>query len=435
MNSTDTIYAPATGHAGAAIAIVRISGPAAGDVLKKLTGRPTPSPRQASVRRIFDDAGQDVDESLVLWFPGSNTFTGEPLVEIQCHGGRAVLHGILAAVAACEGTRLAEPGEFTRRAVLNGRIGLLEAEGLGDLVAAETEAQRAQARRAMSGAVSQALLVWREKLIRARALVEATIDWADEDVPENVAPEVAVLITDVADAIRSELGRTHGARQIRNGFEVALIGPPNAGKSSLLNALAGREAAIVSSSPGTTRDVVELRFDLNGLPVTFLDTAGLREAEDGIEAEGIRRATSRAGAAALRLHLHSADTSSDGWDHVLWQPGDLKVWSKCDLGAEEADVAVSVQTGEGLTKLLSLIASRLKITLVPDALLTHAWQEQVAGHVLATCEACLENLKCLPAELLAEELRSVIAGMDRLTGKKDVEDFLDVVFSSFCLGK
>ena len=426
----DTIYAPATGMAGAAIAVVRVSGPRAGDVLRGLTGKRLAAPRYAALSKLWDHDGSLLDEALVLWFPAGASYTGEPMAEIQCHGGRGVLRAVMSRIAMFDGVRLAEPGEFTRRAVLAGRMDLIEAEGLGDLVAAETDAQRRQAQNQMSGVVSARLEEWRADLIRARALVEATIDWADEEVPEDVSPEVATLIAKVTASLRDALGSARAGRELRDGFEVALIGPPNVGKSSLLNALAGREAAIVSRTPGTTRDVIELRYDLDGLPVIFLDTAGLRETSEEIEAEGIRRAAASAEAAALRLHLTASDVPMT--ETGLWQDGDLKVGTKADLAETQGDVSVSAETGAGLPELLAMIRTRLADRVGEAGLLVSERQETAARQCLEACETAAE---ATDAEIMADDLRRAIAALDRLTGRRDVEDILGVVFGEFCLGK
>ncbi|MFK7941714.1 MAG: tRNA uridine-5-carboxymethylaminomethyl(34) synthesis GTPase MnmE [Paracoccaceae bacterium] len=434
MTHTDTIYAPATGMTGAAIAVLRISGPKAGYVLEAITGKPLPAPRFAALRQLLDADRAMLDEALVLWFPEGASYTGEPMVEIQCHGGRAVLQAVMKRIADFDGVRLADPGEFTKRAVLAGRMDLVEAEGLGDLVAAETDAQRRQAQRQMSGEVSAQLESWRSDLIRARALIEATIDWADEEVPEDVSPEVGALLSGVVAGLQSALGTTRKGRELRDGFEVALIGPPNVGKSSLLNVLAGRDAAIVSATPGTTRDVIELRYDLDGLPVVFLDTAGLRETADGIEAEGIRRTETRARSAALRLHLVSADINACAGTE-FWQEGDVSVCTKVDLAEIHADLSVSAETGQGISTLLSEIGSRLKGRISEAALLVSERQEIAAGDCLDACNRAVSFVAATPVEMVAEELRSAIHALDRLTGQRDVEDILGVVFGEFCLGK
>ena len=426
----DTIYAPATGQGGAAIAVIRISGPMVATIVQSIAGD-LPKPRMAALRDIRAAGGEVLDEALVLWFPEGASYTGEEMAEIQCHGGRAVLRALMSRIGEFENTRLAEPGEFTRRAVMAGRMGLIEAEGLGDLVAAETEAQRRQALQQKSGSAAIRIEAWRAKLLRARALVEATIDWADEEVPEDVSPEVSTLVGEVVSDLRAALDHVARGSELRDGYEVALIGPPNVGKSSLLNALAGRDAAIVSSTPGTTRDVIELRYDLDGLPVVFLDTAGLRDTGDGIEAEGIRLAEARAAGAALRLHLVCHDAERFASDK-LHREGDIVVGTKSDLGSVPSDVSVSVVSGSGLPALLDLVKDCLSGRIPVDAVLVNERQQAGAEECL---QLCLVADLGAESELLADDLRRAIRALDRLTGRRDVEDILGVVFGEFCLGK
>ena len=434
MLDQDTIYAPSSGMGSAAISVIRLSGPAAHAVISELTGRDLPLPRQIAVRKIHDADGQVLDEAVVVVFDKGASFTGEAMAEIQCHGGRAVVGSILERIGEMPECRLAEPGEFTRRALLSGRIGLTEAEGLADLVAAETRLQQRQAMAVMSGGLGRMVENWRAELIRARALIEATIDWADEDVPEDVGPEVEGLLRGLVSDFSHELERGLKAEKLRNGIEVAIIGPPNAGKSSLLNAIAGRDAAIVSEQAGTTRDVIEVRVDLGGLLVVFLDTAGLRETSDGVEAEGVARAMRRAEAAEMRLHLNSVDTvPSDGGD--LWQDGDIAVWSKSDLGQGEGDIAISVGDSGSVGRLLEMVQNRLGQRSYGEGLAGHQRQREALQQVLVVVEACLDGFADRAAEELAEDLRSAVSALDRLSGRLDVEDVLDVVFGSFCLGK
>ncbi len=342
----DTIFAPATGYGRTAVAIVRISGPGAHDAVTALAGAPLPPWRALTLRVLRDGSGEALDQAMIVVFPEGASYTGEAMAEIHCHGGPAVISDVLDALGSLPRFRLAEAGEFTRRALLAGRMDLSEVEGLADLVAAETSGQRRQALRVQSGAVSRRVAEWRRLLLRVRALLEVVIDFADDEVPDDVAPEVRGLLDRAVSGMEAELAGAVPAERMRSGFDVAIIGPPNVGKSSLLNALAGRDAAIVSEIAGTTRDVLEVRFDLGGLPVTFLDTAGIREARDPVEAIGVDRARKRAEAADLRLLLRSPDVR-DGEGDVLTREGDIRVWAKSDLGAGEGDVAVSVTRDEG----------------------------------------------------------------------------------------
>lgn len=431
----DTIFAPATGSSGpAAIAVVRLSGPMAHASLRRLAGDPLPPWRELTLRSLRSSDGAIIDRAMVVAFPEGASYTGEAMAEIHCHGSRAVLADLMMELARSPGCRLADPGEFTQRAFLSGRMDLTEAEGLADLIASETTEQRRQALRIQSGAVSRQCEAWRASLLRARALVELTIDWSDEDVPEDVAPEVERLLRDLSAGMESELSRAGPAERMRLGFEVAIVGPPNVGKSSLLNAIAGRDAAIVSEVAGTTRDVIELRFDVGGLPVIFLDTAGIREAQDGVEEIGIGRARQRADAAELRLVLMSRDASSGG-EATLWRAGDIRVWSKCDLGPGEGDVALSTLDGSGIDRLLEMVRARLVERAGNIGVFGHMRQRLSAEEASGRIRQCQEMLGNAPAEQLAEELRLASRALDRLVGRIGVEDVLGEVFGSFCLGK
>jgi tRNA modification GTPase len=435
----ETIFAPATGPGVAGIAVIRLSGPAADAVLSRLTGGPLPPLRHAALRDLRDDAGGLIDRAIVLRFAAGASYTGEAAAELHCHGGRAVVAAVLAMLGRQPGCRLAEPGEFTRRAFEAGRLDLAEIEALGDLLAAETELQRRQAVRGLAGALHRQAEAWRADLIRAAALVEATIDWADEEVPEDVAPEVAGLLAGVRSGISGELALSEGAERLREGFEVAILGAPNVGKSSFFNALAGREAAITAAQPGTTRDVLELRYDLAGIPVVFLDTAGLRETEDEIEAIGIDRAMGRAQGAAMRLFLQGADTPLPAAESELWRPGDLRVWTKSDLGgapgAGPDDVMISALRGDGLAGLLDRIKAELAGRIAGGGLVGHMRQRRAlegAIEALARAENAVETGE---AETVAEDLRAAFRALERLIGRVGADDVLDAVFAAFCLGK
>lgn len=426
----DTIYALATARGRSGLAVVRISGPAASAAGLALCGS-LPAARVAGLRRLTW-GGELLDQALVLAFAEGASFTGEAVVELHCHGGPAVVGAVLRALSAQPGLRLAEPGEFTRRALENGVLDLAQVEGLADLIDAETEAQRKQAVRVLSGSVGLKVDGWRRDLIRAGALLEATIDFADEDVPVDVSPEVLALI----DGLMADLGReaagVAAAERIRDGFEVAIVGAPNAGKSTLLNQLAGREAAITSEIAGTTRDVIEVRMEIAGLPVTFLDTAGLRETEDRLERAGIDRALARAEAADLRLFL------SDGSPLPLEPTGDdLVVLGKADTRSGLTGLAVSGKTGEGVAELMARIGEILSDRVgSAGALVRERHRVAVTTAIAALAESRAEVVRPdSRVELAAEHLRQAVRALDALVGRVDVDDLLGEIFASFCIGK
>ena len=431
----ETIFAPASGAGVAGIAVIRLSGPATDAVLSRLAGEPLPPLRRVVLRDLRDDTGGLIDRAIVLRFAVGASYTGEAAAEFHCHGGRAVVAAVLDALGRQPGCRLAEPGEFTRRAFEAGRLDLAEIEALGDLLAAETELQRRQAARGLGGALHRRAEAWREELIRAAVLVEVTIDWADEEVPEDVGPEVARLLAGARAGISRELALSEGAERLREGFEVAILGAPNAGKSSLFNALAGREAAITCARPGTTRDVLELRYDLAGLPAVFLDTAGLRETTDEIEAIGVARALGRAKDAAMRLFLRSRDAAPSAAEEALWRPGDLRIWTKGDLGAGPGDLVVSALRGDGLAEMLERIGAELSARVAGDGLVGHLRQRRTLEEAVAALARAENALEGGEAETVAEDLRATFRALERLVGRVGAEDVLDAVFASFCLGK
>ena len=433
MSRHDTIFAKATGAGVAAISIIRLSGPQSWSVVAGLTRTNLPHPRIVSRRWIYSSDEVPLDEVLILLFEDGASFTGEQSAEIHCHGGRAVENAILAELGNETGCRLAEPGEFTRRAFDAGRIGLNEAEGLADLLRSETEFQRRHALRVFSGAASDRLEKFRANLVRARALLEATIDWADEDVPEEVSPEARTLLDSVLSGIDEDILRFGRTERLRNGFEVAILGAPNVGKSSLLNAIAGRDVALTSETAGTTRDIIELRCDLGGLPVVFLDTAGIRDAYDSVESAGIERAIQRADSADLRIFLSANDDGS--YPNSLYRNGDLLVRSKCDLGSSEGVLNVSSINGEGIDDLLDQVSSKLSVLTGSIGSFGHERQiaslEGARGWVLQA----RDELGSVDVEVLAEHLRLALADLDSLSGRTAIEDVLGEVFSTFCLGK
>ena len=420
----DLIFAEATPPGRGGVSVIRLSGTNARLTAERLVGQ-MPDARHAYFRTLKHD-DEPIDQVLAMWFPEGQSFTGDEVAELHLHGAPVISRRVGSALL-CMGARPAEAGEFTRRAFLNGRMDLAEIEGLGDLLAAETEAQRKLALRTASGELAQKALEWRQLLIEAGALVEVSVDFADEDVPDEVPNRVFEAIAELREALQRELAGFSSAERIRMGFEVAIIGPPNAGKSSLLNWLAQRDVAIVSDREGTTRDVIELKFDLNGLPVTFLDTAGLRESEDAVERIGIDRALNRAKSADLRIHL-----SRDG-DIVqeLWHPDDVSAVSHADIHESDADLTLSAVTGHGIDKMLGIIGEILRDRVSSAGLISH---ERQRLEIITALEA-VEGAGGLPAELVAEKLRLSAASLDRLLGRIGADDYLDVIFSSFCIGK
>ncbi len=371
---------------------------------------------------------------MVVLFRDGQSFTGEAMAEIHCHGGRAVVAAISDRLRDL-GCRLAEPGEFARRAFEAQKMGLPELEGLADLIAAETEAQRRQAIRIMSGSVSDLAERWRAEILRACALIEVTIDWVDEEVPVDVRPEVREILDSLIVELKRELQQSRGAKRVRDGFEVAIVGPPNVGKSSLLNYLSGREAAIVSDVPGTTRDVIEVRYDLGGLPVTFLDTAGIRQSEDENEKLGIDRALDRAANADLRIVLWSADTVSDARVGSVLQVDDLWVQSKADLGDVGDGAALSAIDGQGIDELLADLERRLVPMANGAGTLAHLRHEDAVAGSVEALEGALALTAGGEPEIIAEELRRAARKLEFLVGRIDTEAVLDTVFGAFCLGK
>ena len=457
MPDRSTIFALSSGRPPAAIAVVRLSGPNARVALEKLTGR-LPEPRKAALVRVRDpESGETIDEALALWFPAPHSETGEDVAELQLHGGHAVVAGVLDALGRIEGCRLAEAGEFTRRAFENGRLDLTAVEGLADLIGAETPAQRRQAFRQLKGLIGDRAEAWRQRLIEALALVEARIDFSDEaDVPEDlISPAVHV-----AQQLRSEIaaalaGGGRGER-LREGLVVAIAGPPNAGKSTLLNRLARRDVAIVSPYAGTTRDIIEVHLDLDGYPVTLLDTAGIRDSDEPIEQEGVRRARERAAGADLVLWVIDGSAA----DRMVFPETNFadaaRIWlivNKVDL-AKPAGITqtkrvtkneyefiyyVSAANGVGMDQLVERLAAFTKeyFSTVETGIVTRARHRQLFEQTVAALDRALSEAGRSGGheELIAEELRSAATSLGRLTGRVDVEDILDVIFRDFCIGK
>ena len=432
-----TIYALASGRPPSAIAIVRVSGPRAAAALVALCGRLS-RPRVATLAILTAPDTGPIDQAVALWFPAPHSATGEDVAEFQLHGGRAVIAALFAALDKIEGLRPAEPGEFTRRAFENGKLDLTEAEGLDDLIHADTDRQRKQALRQLQGLLGHRAQDWRKQIIAAMALVEAGIDFPDEgDVSEELMAPALARITALKIEIKATLAASAQSERLREGLQVAIAGPPNAGKSTLLNRLARREAAIVSPHAGTTRDVIEVHLDLDGYPVTLIDTAGLRETNDPVEQEGVRRARARAGEADLVLWLDEADD-----DVPSPLAGDAPVWvvrNKIDLAAArkgEDGFAISAATGEGVDALIAALVefARDYFGGGEAALVSRARHRTL----LAETVAALERAGARAGEgdeIVAEELRIAIDALGRLMGRVDVEEILDSIFREFCIGK
>lgn len=434
LSPVPTIVALSSAPGRAGVAVVRISGPRVRFVVETISGL-VPPPRLATLRQLRDPAGDIIDQALVLFFPGPASFTGEDVAEFQIHGSRAVLGRLLGVLCAHRGVRLAEPGEFTRRAFEAGKLDLAAVEGLADLIDSETEWQRRQALRQMDGALGTAVAGWRQPLVEAQALLAAELDFSDEgDVEGPLVERALQLAAGVLDGLRdAQSGFAHGER-VREGFVVVLAGPPNAGKSSLLNALARRDVAIVSPVAGTTRDAIEVRLDLDGIPVTLIDTAGLRESADAIEVEGVRRARALAAKADLVLSLRASDSEAD-----RHQEGSnvVPLATKADLAGvpRPGELAVSAQTGEGLPQLIDLLTARLTGDHQAEpALLTRERHRIAVADAIVALERALASPGA-PVELLAEDVRLAVRALERLLGRVDVEDVLDQLFAGFCIGK
>lgn len=427
----DTIFAQSTAPGRAGVSVVRLSGPDAHEIAVQISG-PLPDTRVAGLRLVKNMHGDVIDQALVLFFLGPHSFTGEDVVEFHLHGSIAVVCAVLDVLGRFPNSRLAEPGEFTRRALENEKMDLAQIEGLGDLIEAETEAQRKQAFRVLSGHLGGLVESWRSDLIRAAALLEATIDFADEDVPIDVTPEVGSLLAGVRAQVVKEIKGTKIAERIRTGFEVAIIGAPNVGKSTLLNALAGRDAAITSEVAGTTRDVIEVRMDLGGVPVTLLDTAGLRDSEDFVEAIGVQRAIVRAQNADLRVFLAESE------DTLMISPvdDDIVVAPKVDL-LSAPSAGISGKTGAGIPELIARVQSVLSGRVAKVGLATHLRHRRALERAEVFLDAGCEVLDRGPDhyDIAAEELRSAIRALEALVGRIDVENLLDEIFANFCLGK
>lgn len=450
MTDKQTIFALSTGRPPSAISIVRVSGPRASAALEIVAGRIPPA-REARFTRLRSKAGESIDEAIVLWFPGPESATGEDVAEFHVHGGRAVVAALVKEFAAIAGMRPAEPGEFTRRAFENGKLDLAAAEGLHDLVFAETEMQRRQALRHLGGLLGDKATEWRRQLIEAAALVEAGIDFSDEgDVPDELIKPALATIATLKDEIEKTLVKSAHSERLRDGLVVAIAGPVNAGKSTLLNRLARRDVAIVSPHAGTTRDVIEVHLDLEGYPVTLLDTAGIRTTDDPVELEGIRRARARTNDADIVLWVNDAtDPMPAPPDAALAVPRGTPAWqvttkmdllspgSERDIGADgERTFAISGTEDQGLDLLVAALTRYAAEYFggTESAVIARARHRQLLEDAAAALARALGSVD-EGEELVAENIRIAIHNMGKVVGKVDIEDVLDMIFAEFCIGK
>jgi tRNA modification GTPase len=442
---SDTIFAPSSGSGPAGIAIIRISGSKAGAILDSFSGLERPKPRFAMRASIFDPKTADVlDEGLVIWFPGPGSFTGEDVVELHIHGGQATTEAICCSLSEFEGCRIAEPGEFSRRAFYNNKLDLTEIEGLADLIAAETEGQRKQALKQLSGNLSLIYEAWRKNLLRLLAYAEAALDFPDEELPDNLIGTTKHKILGISKEITQYIDDKRQGERMRDGIQVAIVGSPNVGKSSLVNYLAQRDVAIVSEQEGTTRDVIEVRLDLAGFPVTVADTAGMRTTSQLIELEGVRRAKNRALSADFSIIVFDAGALEKNSKIIqMVRPNDIVVINKADLvGSPEiplelqkfSPIIISVKTGLQLDVFLKTLTKRVATifsnTGAPP--LTRLRHREALSSCLAALSGAIEAPE---VELMAEDLRLAVRELGRITGRVDVEDVLDIIFGEFCIGK
>jgi tRNA modification GTPase len=438
----ETIFALSSGRLPAAIAVVRVSGPRAGAALEKLTGK-IPEARRAVHALVRDpSSGELIDDALALWFPAPRSETGEDVAEIQLHGGKAILAGLLQVLGNIDGIRPAAAGEFTRRALINGKLDLSAVEGLGDLIAAETDAQRRQALAQYRGALASKVEAWRERLIAVLASLEAAIDFVDEgDVPDDLLTPAMKTARELHDEIRDALKDAARGERLREGFVVAIAGPPNSGKSTLLNRLARRDVAIVTDIPGTTRDPIEVALDLDGVPVVLVDTAGVRETSDPIEGEGVRRALARAQSADLVLWVTAANGPSPPSPALAKRVSFIR--TKSDLVdsetqrrfAADGQIVLSAHTGVGMDELIAYLGKEAAALGGEPALVTHARQRHALGEAADRVASAMSVAGPGREEIVAEEMRLAARALGRVTGRVDVEEVLDQVFRNFCIGK
>lgn len=436
-NGADTIYALSSGAGRGGVAVIRVSGTKVLDVIKHVSGLENPKPRYAYFRKLSNKAGEALDNALVLYFKAPHSFTGEDVVEFQVHGGRSVIMAVMQAIAEVSGCRPAERGEYSRRAVVNGKMDLTEAEGLMDLINAETELQRAQAYTQMNGALGQKYEGWRKDLKHHMAYLEAFIDFPEEDIPPEKLDRIDTDVRELAERIAIHLDDDKAGQKLRDGFQIAIVGRPNAGKSSLINALTKKDVAIVSQTAGTTRDVVEAHLDVAGFPVILADTAGLREGAEEIETEGIRRAVKRAEEADLILHVQDGSRYpvAEKLPTSLQDKKVITIWNKVDEMSEipTGVLCLSAKTGQGVDALWQLIKQELNDTIsTADGVIT---RERYRVALEGCMDSLSRSLYAPELELKAEDLRMAARALGRITGRIDTEELLDVIFRDFCIGK
>lgn len=440
--SSDTIYALSSAQGRAGVAVFRVSGSNAKFAIERIAGV-SPKARVATFAKLKTPSGEAIDEAVVLYFAGPASFTGEDVAEFQIHGGRAVIAALQETLSRL-GCRLAEPGEFTRRAFENGKLDLTQAEGVADIIEAETQMQRVQALKQMGGALSSLTQSWREKLLRILAHLEADIDFPDEDLPPHIVQSRLETLRQLNKEIAAHLADNRRGERLRDGFSIAVLGAPNAGKSSLINALAQRDAAIVSARAGTTRDIIEVHLDVAGIPVILADTAGLRETHDEIEEEGIKRALKRANDADLTIVMFDATTTPDGQSLALLNDKSIAVVNKVDEATPPSSALlpkpfyISAKTGKGIAELLDALAKRLKNIVENQvaAPLTRARHREALTHCQQHLQRAINAYDTGKApELVGEDIRLATRALARITGAVDVDDILDIIFREFCIGK
>jgi tRNA modification GTPase len=447
MTRRRTIFALSSARGRAGVCVFRISGPSTRAAIEALTARPAPAPRHAALRDVQLADGTSIDRGLVLWFPAPASFTGEDVAEIHLHGGPAVIATMTRRLGELPDLRPADAGEFTRRAFANGKLDLTEAEGLADLIGAETEQQRRLALRQLSGELKARYEQWRTDLVKALAFLEASIDFVDEELPPSLTADIRTRVDRLAQEITRHLADQRRGEIVRDGFTVVILGAPNVGKSSLLNALARRDVAIVSAIPGTTRDAIEVDLDLGGYAVTLIDTAGLRETTDEIESEGIKRARAKAQHADLRLGVVDAKSGDDSRVSPELSEGDAILLNKSDLAPNQTvpesaahhTIRISAKTGEGIDDLLQWLEHQLitRIGAAESMPMTRARHREALEDALSALKRVPTTLtdKDPELDLAAEDLRMAARALGRITGRVDVEDLLDVIFREFCIGK